>query len=85
VTHVPDRDPAAAVEEPVAAFKDLCADAGDALALGRFHLDIRLPAPDPAPLVAAGARLVSSPDGETPWWVLADPEGNEFCAFGPGR
>jgi hypothetical protein len=48
VTHVPARDPAAAVEEPVAAFKDLCADAGDALA-------------------------------------LADPEGNEFCAFAPGR
>ena len=45
----------------------------------RVHLDVRLPEPDPAPLLAAGATLVSEPDGERHWWVLADPEGNEFC------
>ncbi|WP_446220734.1 VOC family protein [Micromonospora sp. IBHARD004] len=22
-------------------------------------------------------------DDRTGWWVLADPEGNEFCAFPP--
>jgi len=49
----------------------------------RVHLDLRLPAPDPAPLVAAGARLVREPDGEVSWWVLDDPDGNVFCAFPP--
>ncbi|MCX4471276.1 hypothetical protein C5N14_19585 [Micromonospora sp. MW-13] len=34
-------------------------------------------------LLAAGARLVREPDVEVSWWVLADPEGNEFCAFAP--
>ena len=111
----------------VAAFKDLCVDAADALALGRFwaaalggrlvdlgdtsarvdrgdsraesiwvnpvpeprtaktraHLDLRLTSPDPGPLVAAGATLLRTPDDEISWWVLADPEGNEFCAFPP--
>ena len=50
----------------------------------RVHLDLRLPGEDPAPLVAAGARLVREPDAEISWWVLADPEGNLFCAF-PAR
>jgi Glyoxalase-like domain len=109
-----------------ASFKDLCMDAGDALALGRFwasvlgatfsdqgdgsarvdpppgrpaaervwvdpvpeprtvktrvHVDLRLPGGDPAALVQAGASVVREL-GADPWWVLADPEGNEFCAF----
>jgi len=110
-----------------ASFKDLCLDAGDALALARFwhrvlggtfvdrgdgsarvdtgdgttlwvdavpeprtggtrvHLDLRLPAPErtPAALIAAGARLLREPDAQISWWLLADPEGNEFCAFAP--
>jgi hypothetical protein len=49
----------------------------------RLHLDVMLPAADPAPLVALGARVVSEPDGEKRWWVLADPEGTLFCAMGP--
>lgn len=60
----------------------------------RVHLDIRLAGPDPAPLLAAGASVISAPPGaflpatvsafsapEDPWWVLADPEGNRFCAY----
>ncbi|NES26960.1 VOC family protein [Micromonospora terminaliae] len=47
----------------------------------RVHLDLRLAEPEPAALLAAGARLVREPDAEISWWVLADPEGNEFCAF----
>ena len=43
----------------------------------RVHLDVHA---DVAALVAAGATVVASlPD----WTVLADPEGNEFCAFPP--
>lgn len=49
----------------------------------RVHLDLRLPAPDPSPLVAAGATLVSEPHGDQHWWVLTDPEGNHFCAMRP--
>jgi catechol 2,3-dioxygenase-like lactoylglutathione lyase family enzyme len=112
----------------VAAFKDLCMDAGDALSQARFwasvlgaspvdrgdgsarldpapgrsagevvwidpvpeprtgktrvHLDLRLAEPGPAAILRAGATVVREP-GEDPWWVLADPEGNEFCAFPP--
>ncbi len=41
----------------------------------RVHLDVRA---DVDALVAAGATVVATlPD----WTVLADPEGNEFCAF----
>ncbi|RZU76936.1 hypothetical protein EV384_5648 [Micromonospora kangleipakensis] len=50
----------------------------------RVRLDLRLADADPAALLAAGARLVREPDAEVDWWVLADPEGNEFCAF-PAR
>jgi hypothetical protein len=46
----------------------------------RVHFDVRLPGPDPGHLLAAGARLVKSPD-EEPWYVLADPEGNDLCAY----
>ena len=49
----------------------------------RVHLDLRLAGPDPAAPLAAGARLVREPDAEVSWWVLADPEGNQFCVFAP--
>jgi glyoxalase superfamily protein len=49
----------------------------------RVHLDLRLPTPDPAPLIAAGATKLRDPDDEISWWVLADPDGNLFCAFPP--
>ncbi|MFE9655674.1 VOC family protein [Micromonospora sp. NPDC006431] len=49
----------------------------------RVHLDLRLAEPEPTALLAAGARLVREPDAEISWWVLADPEGNQFSAFRP--
>lgn len=43
----------------------------------RVHLDVRVD--DPALLIARGARLLAE---HLPGWVvLADIEGNEFCAF----
>ncbi|HYN92504.1 MAG TPA: VOC family protein [Pilimelia sp.] len=48
----------------------------------RVRLEVRLADADPAPLVAAGARVLGEP-GARRWWVLADPEGNEFCALPP--
>jgi hypothetical protein len=52
----------------------------------RVHLDINLQDPDGLDnLLALGATLLH-PFGSIPgasWAVLADPEGNEFCAFPP--
>jgi hypothetical protein len=39
--------------------------------------------PDVDALVARGATLLRAPDAEISWHLLADPEGNEFCAFAP--
>jgi hypothetical protein len=50
----------------------------------RMHWDVVLERADPAALLEAGATLLREPDHEISWWVLADPEGNEFCAFRPG-
>jgi hypothetical protein len=45
----------------------------------RIHWDVL--APDAEALVAAGAVVLRRPDEEIRWTVLADPDGNEFCAF----
>lgn len=47
----------------------------------RVHWD--LTADDHQALATRGARLLREPDGVIDWWVLADPEGNEFCVFRP--
>ncbi|WP_214323677.1 VOC family protein [Nonomuraea sediminis] len=53
----------------------------------RVHLDL-LPyrgddqAAEVARLQALGARLADVGQGDVPWVVLADPEGNEFCVLG---
>lgn len=44
----------------------------------RWHWDVT---GDVGALVAAGATLLRARDGEIAWSVLADPDGNEFCAF----
>jgi catechol 2,3-dioxygenase-like lactoylglutathione lyase family enzyme len=45
----------------------------------RVHLDVTTP--DLDALVAAGATVLRARDAEIGWAVLADPDGNEFCAF----
>jgi len=47
----------------------------------RVHLDVATSALDG--LVAAGATVLRPQDDEIGWAVLADPDGNEFCAFLP--
>ncbi|MBM0238996.1 hypothetical protein JNW88_21035 [Micromonospora sp. ATA32] len=49
----------------------------------RMHWDVDLTGPDPTALIGAGATLLREPDDRVSWWVLSDPEGNEFCAFAP--
>ena len=45
----------------------------------RIHWDVDAATIDQ--LTARGARVLREPDGDIRWTVLADPEGNEFCAF----
>lgn len=45
----------------------------------RIHWDVDTD--DVALLVEHGATVLREPDDEIRWTVLADPEGNEFCAF----
>jgi hypothetical protein len=47
----------------------------------RVHWDVTLVDTTIDGLVAAGARLLRPKDDEIRWWIMADPEGNEFCAF----
>ena len=49
----------------------------------RIHLDVTLePGQEITDLLGLGATVVAEPDAVR-WWVLADPGGNEFCAFMP--
>jgi hypothetical protein len=49
----------------------------------RVHIDISPSGSDQAEeterLIALGAKRVDIGQGDVPWVVLADPEGNEFC------
>jgi hypothetical protein len=46
----------------------------------RVHIDVTTD--DLDALVAHGARVLrANRDGGIEWTVLADPDGNEFCAF----
>jgi catechol 2,3-dioxygenase-like lactoylglutathione lyase family enzyme len=53
----------------------------------RLHLDLRpvdgSHAEEVERLLGLGARRADIGQGEVPWVVLADPEGNEFCVLGP--
>ncbi|MFN8146163.1 MAG: VOC family protein [Candidatus Nanopelagicales bacterium] len=50
----------------------------------RLHLDLRPDDHDAelARVLALGARRTDIAQGDVPWAVLADPEGNEFCILG---
>jgi hypothetical protein len=49
----------------------------------RVHIDVTTD--DVDALVAHGARVVRAKgDGGLGWTILADPDGNEFCAMPPG-
>ena len=52
----------------------------------RIHLDVNPSGCDQTDeldrLLALGAKRVDVGQGDVPWIVLADPEGNEFCLLG---
>jgi glyoxalase superfamily protein len=45
----------------------------------RLHWDVAVDSV--GPLVDTGTTVLREPGGDVRWYVLADPEGNEFCAF----
>ena len=47
----------------------------------RIHWDIT--SDDVDGIIARGATVLAEPTAATPWHVLADPDGNEFCVFPP--
>lgn len=49
------------------------------LVKNRLHWDVTVP--DLEELIASGATVLRRRDDEIDWTVLADPQGNEFCAF----
>jgi hypothetical protein len=55
------------------------------IAKNRVHVDVtptdRSQAAEVDRLLALGARRVDVGQGDTPWVVMADPEGNEFCVM----
>jgi hypothetical protein len=55
--------------------------ADERVAKNRCHWDVTTD--DVEALVVAGATVLRRPDDEISWTVLADPHGNEFCAFAP--
>jgi hypothetical protein len=55
--------------------------ADERVAKNRCHWDVTTD--DVQHLVDAGATVLRPRDGEISWTVLADPQGNEFCAFTP--
>ncbi len=57
------------------------AQTGPKTAKNRMHWDVVLRDDSAQALLDAGASVLRAPDAEIDWWVLADPEGNEFCAF----
>lgn len=48
----------------------------------RIHWDVTCD--DHVELVERGATVLATPSDATPWFVMADPGGNEFCAFRSG-
>jgi predicted enzyme related to lactoylglutathione lyase len=52
----------------------------------RWHIDVNPRRADQAEeverIIALGAQRVDIGQGDVPWVVLADPEGNEFCVLG---
>src|SRR5579862_1319626 len=74
--------------DPVAVCIDIIAVPEPKTVKNRVHIDLATTSlPHQAELVARlrelGATPVNVGQGDVPWTVLADPEGNEFCVLEP--
>lgn len=79
----PETDPAVAVDSPDGTLTLFCVEVPEPkTGKLRMHLDIRVDTRERFDRLASlGARVV---ERRPEWTVMADPEGNEFCAFGGG-
>jgi hypothetical protein len=80
----PETNPSACVDPPDPACPTLWFNKVPEPKIGkvRIHLDVNVA--DAAGfdrLLELGATIVGSNPGGNPWTIMADPEGNEFCAF----
>lgn len=77
----PQTDPTVAVDAPDGSLVLFCVEVPEPkMTKNRMHLDVRIRDQEHFDqLLGMGARILST--HET-WIVLADPEGNEFCAVG---
>jgi hypothetical protein len=75
----PEEDPSVAIDDPSARGPVFWFNRVPEGKTGknRLHLDVGA---DPDDLVAKGATVVLPEADDRGWTVLADPEGNEFCA-----
>ncbi|SEG81780.1 hypothetical protein SAMN04489712_114141 [Thermomonospora echinospora] len=74
--------------DPAAVCIDIVADPAPKTVKNRVHIDLATTSADhQADLVARLKDLGATPtdvgQGDVPWTVLADPEGNEFCVLEP--
>lgn len=78
----PETDPKVALDSPDGSLVFFLQEVPEPKAAkNRMHLDIRLRDETHLDeLLRLGARVISEHDG---WRILADPEGNEFCAKHP--
>lgn len=78
----PETDPGVAVDSPDGSVVFFVQEVPEPKTVkNRMHVDIRLRDKDHLQeLIGLGATVLSHQDE---WLVLADPEGNEFCAHNP--
>jgi Glyoxalase-like domain len=78
----PETDPTVAIDSPDGSLVFFLQEVPERKTVkNRMHVDVRLQDDAHlAQLLRLGATVVSEHDG---WRVLADPEGNEFCAKQP--
>ncbi|MFK3735889.1 VOC family protein [Streptomyces sp. NPDC088090] len=74
--------------DPAAVCIDIVAHPEPKTVKNRVHLDLATTSPAHqaelvARLKALGATLADVGQGDVPWTVMADPEGNEFCVLEP--
>jgi Glyoxalase-like domain len=80
----PETDTSVCVDPPDPTFPNLwCVQVPEPkVGKVRIHLDVNLADEFGFErLIELGATIVESHPGGNPWAIMADPEGNEFCAF----
>lgn len=83
--YTPDTDPSVVIDAPEGGPTIWFNRVPEAKTVkNRVHLDVNLQdAAEIEALIARRARIQREPTEDERWYIMADPEGNEFCAFPP--